>query len=265
MRRLAGVALGVLFTVAGMASPVRAATYPDGAVTLRYAVYLHGFHVVDVHTGYTVNAAAYDVRTTLQTDGIWAVFLKMNITSTGTGRFAGDAVAPTLFQSDGFSRGHDRHLTIRYADGTPSVAVLDPPETDRVPVEADQRAGSIDTLSAMMLMLGTLDRTGQCDGSAKVFDGLRLITMSSHSAGKQALPPDRRLSFTGDAVRCDFVGQQVAGFVRNSRHEAQMRKPQPGSVWFQNLQGYGMVAVRIELNHPKIGKLTVLLAEPPGH
>jgi len=114
-------------------------------------------------------------------------------------------------------------------------------------------------------MLGTMDRTRQCNGGAKVFDGLRLVDMHATDAGAQPLPEDSRLAYQGQALRCDFVGEQIGGFMRSSRHESLMRKPQPGSVWFQDIAGYGLVAVRIELNHPKLGHLTVLLESPPSH
>jgi len=260
-----GVGLAVVFAAAQPVMAAQAATFPDGPVHLRYAVYVHGFHVVDVHADYALSQDGYDVRTSLQTDGIWAMLLKMKIESDGQGRFDGSAVRPEFFKSNGYSRGKERTLDIRYEGISPVVKDLTPPETDRVPVEVNDRANAIDTVGAMMLLLGTLDRTEKCDGGVKIFDGLRLIDMNSTSAGNQALPDDSRLSYTGSAIRCDFVGQQVAGFMRFSHHEAQMRKPQPGSVWFQNIPGYGLVAVRIELNHPKLGHLTVLLDGAPSH
>ncbi len=234
---------------AGPASPIR----------LDYALYGHGFHVMDVTVDLLLTPAAYSVRLNDRTVGLLGFMLRANVTSTAQGRFVGDGVQPVRFTSTGYSRGTQRQTQLDYADGNPSVTVLAPRETKRDPVPIADARGSVDTLSAIADLVRKVERSGRCDGNALVFDGLRLSQARSETTGQQTVPQDHDTAYGGTALRCDFVSQQVAGFLHND-DEALLHRPQHGTAWINRVvAGAPPLPVRIMFEHPKLGLATMVL------
>ncbi|AOX19755.1 DUF3108 domain-containing protein [Kozakia baliensis] len=253
--------LATLFVCSVPFSQAKAAD--NRQVAAQYGVYTHGIHVLNAVADYRLTDWGYGITTTIHAGGFLNWFLKMELRSTSEGRFENGRVAPIRFQSGGFSRGKNRNVTITYQGDTPTVTELTPPEPDREPVPASELSHSIDTLSAMALLLDTVQRTGHCNGSAMVFDGLRLTAMDAHGPTQSDVPTGSDEIFKGPALKCDFIGQQKAGFMKSSSHLAAMKAPHPGAAWFQDLPGIGLVAVRIEFEHPKLGKMVVVLQDKP--
>ncbi|MFC0510790.1 DUF3108 domain-containing protein [Asaia spathodeae] len=231
--------------------------------TAVYRVYNHGLHVVDATADYRLTDGGYGIRTTIHAGGLLSMFLRMDIQSTAQGHFDHDHVQPTGYESAGYSRGKHRNVVLNYANDTPQIVALDPKESDREAVPQSDLSHAMDTLSAMAYLLENVRHTGKCDGSAQVFDGLRLSAMTSHGPFKAAVPSSFGQKFTGEALRCDFVGQQEAGFIKDSSHLDVMKAPHPGAAWFQNLPGVGLTAVRIEFEHPKLGPMIAVLDRQP--
>jgi hypothetical protein len=87
--------------------------------------------------------------------------------------------------------------------------------------------------------------------------------MTVHGPTQVNIPQTHKQAYSGTpALRCDFIGQQVAGFIKDSPNRAKMAMPQPGSAWFKDVEGIGLVPVRIEFNHPKLGHVTVVMQNP---
>lgn len=236
----------------------------SGQTTAVYRVYNHGLHVVDATADYTLTDMGYGIRTRLHAGGFMSLFLRMDIQSTAQGRFSHDWVEPLDYESDGYSRGKHRSVVLHYADDTPRVVSLEPRESDREDVPPSDLSHAMDTLSAMALLLENVRHTGKCDGKAQVFDGLRLSAMTSHGPFRADVPETFGQKYRGAALRCDFVGQQEAGFIKDSAHLAAMKAPHPGSAWFQDIPGVGLTAVRIEFEHPKLGQMTAVLDHAPA-
>ena len=183
-----------------------------------------------------------------------------NVTSVASGRFDGDRAAPIDFASSGDSRGADRATRIAYPGGEPQVQELTPVDPDRDPVPAAAADHSIDTLSAIVELIRTVQTTGGCDGSVRIFDGIRLSSLTARTVGSQMMPKNDDSPFGGLALRCDFTGLQLAGFLHNA-DEARMRQPQTGTAWLQKvLPDMPPLPVRVTFEHPRLGALTVLLA-----
>ncbi|MDL2172353.1 MULTISPECIES: DUF3108 domain-containing protein [Asaia] len=247
----------------GEAMPARAAAN-SGQTTAVYRVYNHGLHVVDATADYTLTELGYGIRTTLHAGGLMSWFMRMDIQSMAQGHFDHYWVQPVSYESTGFSRGKHRSIVLHYADNMPHVVTLDPKESDREAVPEAQLGHAMDTLSAMALLLENVRQTGKCDGNAQVFDGLRLSAMTSHGPFKADVPGSFGQKFKGPALRCDFVGQQEAGFIKDSSHLEVMKAPHPGAAWFQDIPGVGLTAVRVEFEHPKLGQMTAVLDHVPA-
>lgn len=242
-------------------APAPAAGTPTSAPPIRldYALYGHGFHVMDVTVDLLLTPDGYSVRLNDRTVGLLGFMLHANVTSTAQGRFAGDGVRPVRFTSNGYSRGADRRTQLDYADGNPAVTVLSPPETRRDPVPIASARGSIDTLSAIADLMRKVETSGRCDGNALIFDGLRLSEARSQTTGQQTVPQDHDAAYGGTALRCDFVSQQTAGFLHNEDENA-LHRPQHGTAWISRVAaGAPPLPVRIMFEHPKLGTATMVL------
>jgi len=230
-------------------------------IRLSYMLYGHGFHVLDVVVDLRLTPQAYSVQLNDHTTGFLGMMMHTNVTSTATGRFVPDGVQPIRFTSAGYSRGAQRNTVLDYIDGNPVVRVLTPAEPKRDPVDISRTKGSMDTLSAIADMVHQVQVGSRCDGKALIFDGLRLTDVRSVTIGQQTVPSDGRSSYGGTALRCDFVSQEIGGFLHNE-DEAKMRQPQHGTAWVsQILPGAPALPVRIMFENPKLGMATMFLSK----
>ncbi|MFT8473272.1 hypothetical protein [Acetobacter persici] len=250
------------FLLAGGAGPAARAEGVLPQTQVQYRVYAHGFKVMDIQASYRLSETQYGVAAHIKTGGFFGLFMKTNLQTSAQGHFNGQAVEPSAYDSVGWSRGRNRHVSLTYRDQMPEVTTLDPAETDRESVPDADKKGAIDTLAVLMDLLHQVRTTQSCDGKAKIFDGMRLSTLSMHSGGLQRIPSGGPLEWGDDALRCDFVAQQTEGFKFNSEN-SKLRNPQPGRAWFEKVEDAGFVAVRVEIDHPKMGRITIILDGPP--
>lgn len=239
---------------------VQAAEAPaSGQIVHTYGVFNHGFRALTIAARYAVTPDGYAVRSTIRSGGLLGLLVHMNVTSQATGRFVPDGVQPLTYDSAGYSRGEDRHVVLDYSGGQTHIALQTPPEPSRDPIPAADLAPAMDSLSALMRLQQAVRAHHQCDGSAIVFDGARLLRMDAHTVGMQDMARDSRQPYQGAALRCDFSDMQIAGFRKTDGPGSAARKPVNGSVWFQDVPGDGLTIVRIAFDHPKLGHLTVML------
>nr|WP_298797658.1 DUF3108 domain-containing protein [uncultured Acetobacter sp.] len=271
LRLLSGRAAVLRFVVPGLcaglllAGSCGSAARADASVpqtVVKYRVYAHGFNVMDIQASYRLSESQYGVTAHIKTGGFFGLFMKTNLQTSAQGRFGSADVEPALFDSVGWSRGRNRHVSLAYRDQMPEVTLIDPVETDRDAVPAADEKGAIDTLAVLMNLLHQVRTNQSCGGPEKVFDGMRLSTLSVHPAGLQQIPSGGPLDWGKDALRCDFVAQQIEGFKRSSEN-SKLRNPQPGRAWFEKVGDAGFVAVRVEIDHPKLGRITIILDGPP--
>ncbi|MFT9295598.1 MAG: DUF3108 domain-containing protein [Acetobacter orientalis] len=233
---------------------------PQTALT--YSVFVHGLHVMNIQASYWLSDQQYGVAAQVKTTALFGLFMKTDLSMQAQGRVDGRAVEPEKFTTAGWSRRSMRRATIVYKDGMPEVSVLEPAETDREPVTQEERKGAVDVLSALIGILHQARSQQSCQGQEKLFDGLRLTTLALQTAGTVKLPSGGPWDWGETGLRCNFVGQQVKGF-HFSSDKSKLHNPQPGRVWFENIGNLGLVAVRIELDHPKLGRINVLLSSTP--
>ena len=244
-----------------LTSPATAETTPApvAPIHLDYVLYSHSFHVMNLDVAMTLAPSGYAISLHDRTTGMIGMLLHSDTTSVASGRFDGDRAIPIDFASSGVSRGANRATRIAYADGEPRVETLTPVDPDREPVPAAATDHSIDSLSAIVELVRTVQATAGCDGSTRIFDGARLSRLTAHTVGRQPMPPNDESTYAGTALRCDFVGLQLGGFLHNA-DEARMRQPQTGTAWLQRvLPDAPLLPVRVTFEHPHLGVLTVLL------
>jgi hypothetical protein len=239
--------------------PAEAAS-PAGTLHVDYTGYSHGLTVLKLAGSLTLSPNAYAAHVTFHTAGMAAWMLRSDNDSQATGTFHGEAVLPISFEGTGHLRDSTRLTRIAYTNGNPVVEALSPPEeSERTPIPVAQTLHTIDTLSAVALLIHAVAETGHCDGSVMTFDGRRLASQTSHTTGTEILPKLDRTIFAGPALRCDFVGQQLGGFVRNE-DAGELKKPRKGTAWLANLvPGAPPVPVRVAFDNKILGQVTLYL------
>ena len=152
-----------------------------------------------------------------------------------------------------------------YQDGQPLIRTLVPPnEGEREPVPPAMERNTIDTLSAIALMIRHVQDSGRCEAHAVTFDGRRLIDVTAHTAGLQTLPRSDRSPFFGPTLRCDFEGRQLAGF-RRGEDPAELGRPKHGSAWLaQVVPGAPPIPIRMNFETRWFGVATLYLTTAQG-
>ena len=116
----------------------------------------------------------------------------------------------------------------------------------------------------MAQLVRQVGSTGRCEGKVMTFDGRRLAELSARTAGREVLEPNSRSSFSGPALRCDFVGRQLAGFKKDEDRQ-ELAKPKTGSAWFAPLSPGGQpVPVRVSFRTGLFGEAVMYIANDKG-
>lgn len=241
-----------------------AALFASGStpVHLSYETYALGVPTAALSSTIELGPPGYHIELDFHTIGVAGVFFPGHQRSTVQGVWEDDLPMPRLFVGDGMWRGANRHVVIEYHQRQPSVLSLVPPQDpDREPVPAGLGANTIDQLSAMALLLHRVAETGRCEVSARTYDGRRLAEIEAVTVGEEVLPVTERSPFSGRALRCDFEGRLLAGFMRNADPEV-ARRPKRGSAWFAPVvAGAPPLPVRITFETSWMGQATMYLTE----
>ena len=216
--------------------------------------------VANVQADFLVQPDTYDVRLTYRTAGVTSMIVTANSDSRAAGRFERGVAFPVQFVSTGAIKGEQRQTNFSYVNDSPNIQTLVPrTEPLRDPVPVPEQAGTMDPMSAMAELVHSVNEGGRCDGRVSTFDGRRLISFTSRTAGTQDLPHTSLSSFSGPTLRCDVVSQQLAGFKHDS-DEPRMHRPQAASAWFGRLVPNGpLVLVRATFPTIFFGTVTMYL------
>jgi hypothetical protein len=239
-----------------------------GAWSVQYDGFAHGLLVLKMRASLSFSPTAYAGELTFHTAGMVAWMVHDIDDSHVQGQFVhgedGDQVLdramPASFDSVGNLRGTDRVTRMSYRDGSPVIGTLTPDVAlERSPVPPQSTAHTIDNLSAIAMLVRQVADTGRCDGNALLFDGRRLTSLTARTIGTQALSHTDRSIFAGDALRCDFQGNQLSGF-KKDESEAEQRKTKFGNAWLASVLPHAPpVPVRVIFDNKVLGQVTLYL------
>jgi hypothetical protein len=228
MCRSTGLLLALLLLPIGAG---RAQANENGSAELSFAVYAAGLNVLNIRTDVDLRPDSYRIDLNLRTAGLFGALFRSDINSFVQGLWHGTQPAPERFASWGVVRGAPRETVLDYRDGQPVVTILQPPaDPDRDPVPPAMEHDTIDTLSAMAMLVRDVAASGRCEGKATTFDGRRVLQITAHTAGMEVLQKEGRSSFAGPALRCDFDGLQTAGF-QHDESEAGLHRVHHSTAW----------------------------------
>ena len=250
---MALAALLLMAAVPARAQPVQA----------HYRAYAAGLPVVAMEADWDVQPGAYRVHLAFRTLGALALAYRGQSDSVAEGRFDARNVLPRRYYSAGVLRGVQRVTQIDYLGRDPQVRQLLPAgDEEREPVPLAEQAGTTDNLSALALLIRNVNLTGRCDGQLRTFDGRRLGELAARTGPVQDLEPTSRSLYAGPALRCDFEGRQLGGFIRDGDRDT-LRRPQRGTAWFAAVTPDGpKLPVRIEFQTRWAGTMTMYVAAP---
>jgi hypothetical protein len=215
--------------------PMRAPAQERPETRAGYNLYAAGFHVMDMEAAFGIGPHSYQVQLAYHTTGVVSLFHHGHQVSTVVGTWAAGQPEPQQFQAIGVWQGEDKVTLIDYLHGQPLVRSLIPSqEKEREPVPMALQQNSVDSLSALALLIRRVADTGRCEASVHTFDGNRASEITAHTVGEEMLPRNENSIFTGKALRCDFVGQMLAGFLYEDS-SAYDRRPLHGTAWLARL------------------------------
>lgn len=255
--------LGVLLAASLCAAPVAAGAGPPAppvALRLTYVTYARGFTTLSLTATLDLTPAGYRLAVSYHTDGMIGFLFPGNDEAAAAGTWQAGKAAPLRFESEGKWGGRQYDVQIAYQGGAPEIRRLVPDEAGkRQSVPAALRQHTIDTASAMALLLQRMADGQGCRMTFKIFDGRRLMSIESKPAGSERLGATTRSFFHGNTVRCDVAGRMLAGFLR-SDSRAERKKVDRGTVWFAHaIPGLPLLPVRVAFSTQWFGTAMMYL------
>jgi hypothetical protein len=218
------------------AAPVHAeppAAAPDAR--MHYDGYAMGLNLFAIDLTVALRPTSYRMKLSFRLVGMADLLFHANGSTVVDGRFDGPRARPRELFSAGQFGGEQHVMQLDWVGDAPMVTQMKPPpETDREPVPASEQSGTVDTFSAIAMLLHRVGESGTCESTARTFDGERLTEFAAQTTGVEMLASTARSSFQGRALRCDVTGRMIGGFMRDA-DRAELSKPKHASVWFARL------------------------------
>jgi len=233
---------------------------PPVASRLSYEVYAAGLNVAEAKAGFGLGPFTYKLSLAYHTTGMVGFFYQGHQYDTVYGAWNGVVPAPNRYFGHGVWHDKDRIAEIEYEKGVPRIRQLIPPNSEeREVVPEELRLNTIDGISALAQLIRTVDATGRCEALVHTYDGRRASEIRSVTVGEEDLPPTSRSVFAGKALRCDFAGHLLAGFLFTD-DKARESKPLHGSAWLAPVvPGGPAVPVRLSFETRWFGDATMYL------
>jgi hypothetical protein len=208
-------ALSVLWP---LSSSAERPAFGPGILDLEYEITAGVFVLARTRFSLTLDGDTFDFKVKIEPGGVPSVFTSFQLKSRADGLKTGALFAPQRYRSEYLKQDKlQRSVQIDYGDDHISEVVTDPrPKKDkRPPVTEPLSAGTLDPLSAALVMVQKVAESGRCQGVRQVYDGRRLFRVQVQEptgliriAG-QPVGPDR---LQESKMLCQVAISRVAGF-----------------------------------------------------
>jgi hypothetical protein len=197
-------------TIAGVLVALMAGSAAaEDAFRLRYEIYIGGIKAGSFDADIAVTPARYRVALEGRAEGFvnWITRFESRVVSEGLADFT-----PERHTVRSQMRGNARSVDLAFAPGRPVEATVVPPSDrdDRDPVPPDMTIGSVDPTTGITAAVFRAATRG-CDQSLKLFDGRRRFDVALKDHGIEALRPVDIAVVSGEARKCGFRVETVAG------------------------------------------------------
>ncbi len=243
MRALASALLATVMSF----SAAHAAAAEGEAARFRYEGFMGGIKIGWAEADVASTDQRYVAKLKMETGGLVGWFVEWRHGSEAVGKTTRAAATPLTgdhYRNDNFWKEKERFVEVAYKNGMAEIVEATPhPVKDegRPEVPANLRVNVIDPVSAIFAVGRELERTGKCDASFGVFDGRRRYQLKMTDKGDVDLGRSRYAPFGGEARRCDFVFERVAGFKNKDSDD-----PTRGRAYFRRAkEGAPMMPVQV--------------------
>jgi len=219
-----------------------------------------GLHVATNHTIVEETAGRYAITTDVESRGVGALFVELTSHSEVRGKLTGTALLPQAYIGEVHRNGVISRSRVDYApDGTVTAESIPPPET-HTPVTAPLMRGTVDQLTAFLMIERQLAARGSCALMISVFDGRRRYDLHFDDVA-----PGGARSFassvSSQTQACRMRREALAGFRDES---GRTEGAYAGTLWFARLvQGDMLIPLEMEFS-TEFGTVTGQLAEVRG-
>jgi hypothetical protein len=221
-----------------------------------------GLHVLTTHTVIQEAPTGYQIEGDFATAGIGAWFVSVANRSMARGRVVANTPKPEIFDSETERNGALQHLRVDYGpNGMPNGSATPAPSEPVTPINYGSLAGTVDNLTAYLLLERQLARGGGCNLRVPVFDGRHRYDLEFSDAGNAVLSPADGQNFSGPARACRMTRDKIGGFYTNKSHE---EGASAGTIWYAQLMS-GDLAVPVRLvMQTEIGDISLYLSKLQG-
>jgi hypothetical protein len=255
------LALAIALSVAS----ATASAQPAGiSLQLAYEVEWGNVDVATATADWVFSEDRFELVATSRTVGLTGSVRAYRGQTELTGRIEKGRYVPHRLSISGVSKNRTREAFTTWAPGTGNIATQREPKLDPkkvFPLADEHIDGAIDPFSAMLNALNDIARTGSCNGSERVYDGLRTSELTLHDLGTTVLEKDRPFAYEGKALVCGFVGRPTGGHQRKSRWRKKTPKPEDIQVFVSEVRPALFIPVRIQASSV-LGTVTARLVMP---
>jgi hypothetical protein len=222
-----------------------------------YALTLAGVRVMEAQITFDILGPRYRVETRIRSRGLATMISRGDQVTRSEGAWRGNDPVPLRYSSQGSWRGTARQVAIDYVAGEPRVTTLVPTEDmPRTPIPRADLRGTVDSLTALASLARVVDRTGRCEGSARMFDARRLSVLVARTHGQAE-----------DGLHCSVESRQLGG-IPTDRDPDAASQPQTVEAWFARPEEGGpAVPLRVQLASRWWGRMEarlIRLERAPG-
>jgi hypothetical protein len=191
----------VLF-VATAPSSVETTTRSHAGLRLVYDFYIGGFRAAELELFASLSPEIYEAAAQFRTAGIVGFFRDTVMKAEASGRILADALHPTRYALTEREEGEEQTIGISFAAGVPS-SVEAVPEFRTRPwsINPSDQSGTIDPLSALLIVLLPRPASTVCDMRVEAFDGRRRFAFDIGPAKHK-----------GSYLVCEGAYLRLAGF-----------------------------------------------------
>ena len=217
-------------------------------VSTRIDAYMGGFHVAEVDLTTKLDNGSYQMESRARTLGLADMVVKGHATTTVEGELSGTIIKPARFLSTYGGRWGDRRAEMEFDDQGPTKVTAIPSydQDQRKQVPMDQRAGTIDPLSAALFSVTFASSGKMCEGAVRVFDGRRRYDLTLEYLGEDELRGRADMAYQGKATKCRVHQDRITGFwegeiaqpgaMRRSAKPRIKRGDTPATVWIGSFE-----------------------------
>lgn len=218
------------------------------ALDLHYDVYFLHLPILSIDVESHLSADDYRTSAALKTSGVLAALANWESQLRVSGRVDGAMLHPAHYRADSRYRDRQQAVDLSYGDAGAVRGDVNGVLTDgeRDDVSEALRLGTVDPLTANVILATRLAATGSCVGTIAVFDGLRRYDLDYDDRGTVELEPSTLDDYQGSAHECRATVRSMAGFLRTGEHAGE--RATEIETWLASpLPGAAPVAVRMDL------------------